>query len=126
MKKIMATLLLGCSVSISSFAGQNSFKVANVTALNQKVMEITNQYLQRGNVILKSIDPHATNLTAQQQQQLCTNTQSYFNNFYDLMNQNRNLLKPEIKTLNRDQFKGLFLNQAGVQSKLQQVGCHLV
>ncbi|WP_227539714.1 hypothetical protein [Acinetobacter sp. MB5] len=122
----MATLLLGCSVSISSFAGQNSFKVANVTALNQKVMEITNQYLQRGNVILKSIDPHATNLTAQQQQQLCTNTQSYFNNFYDLMNQNRNLLKPEIKTLNRDQFKGLFLNQAGVQSKLQQVGCHLV
>ena len=124
MKKIIVMLMLGMSISVSSFAEQGTLKMRNATEMNQKLNEFANQYLQRVNVLLKSIDPNATSLTGSQKQQMCRDAQIYFNNFYDLMNQNRNLLKPEMKNFTREQLKNQFVAQAG--SQIKQMNCNFI
>ncbi|MHA3083016.1 hypothetical protein ACX1NX_07560 [Acinetobacter sp. ANC 5383] len=122
MKKIIAVVILGlCSVSV--FAGQTSLKMHGTAAMDQKMDEFRNQYMQRKNALLQSIDPHATSLTAQQKQQMCQSTQIYFNNVYELMDQNRNLLKLEKRKFTREQFKAMFLTRAGLT--LKQITCIL-
>ncbi|MHA3102890.1 hypothetical protein [Acinetobacter sp. ANC 3791] len=50
---------------MSDFAGQTSLKMHDKAAMDQKMDEFKNQYMQRENALLQSIDPHATSLTIQ-------------------------------------------------------------
>ncbi|PVZ88577.1 hypothetical protein C9426_07065 [Serratia sp. S1B] len=123
MRKIIAVVILSlCSVSV--FAGQTSLKMHDKAAMDQKMDEFRNQYMQRKNALLQSIDPHATSLTVQQKQQMCQSMQIYFNNVYELMDQNRNLLKLEKREFMREQFKAMFLTRAGLS--LKQINCNFI
>lgn len=123
MKKMIVTLLLGCSMSLSCFA-VSSLKVHNVAEMDQKMELYKRQYIQSRDELLKTIDPSAKQITPQQSQRACHITQIYFNNLYNLMDQNRDLLKPDKRTFTREQLKAMISTRAGLS--LKQLNCNLI
>lgn len=121
MKKFLCALTLGLC-SVSSFAAESDVKAHDQQELEQKLEQSTQKHDAEMQEFLKSIDPKATQFTAQQSQRFCQITQGLINDMYAVLDQNRDILAEEDRAVTKQEFITQAVYDAPDYQNLQKMG----
>ncbi|MHA3048013.1 hypothetical protein [Acinetobacter sp. ANC 4641] len=126
MKKLICVLALGLC-SVSSFASESTLKAHSQQELEQKLEQSTQKHDAEMQAFLNSIDPKATQFTAQQSQNFCKITQGLINDMYAVLDHNRELLVEEDRKVTKQEFITQAVYEAPDYQSLQKMGvkCNL-
>ncbi|MHA3114918.1 hypothetical protein E0H86_03430 [Acinetobacter sp. ANC 4635] len=121
MKKLICVLALGLC-SVSSFASESALKAHSQQELEQRLEQSTQKHDTEMRDFLKSIDPKATQFTTKQSQRFCQITQGLINDMYAVLDQNRELLAEEDRSVTKREFITQAVYEAPDYQSLQKMG----